>query len=93
MADLNPGQFSEGMVPGGGRRRADISEPEYRKHYGRGWATSSRATEGALDRADMKGEPEAWYDGYSDHAVGRPKHTYLKVRQSGGSIDEYDRGH
>lgn len=47
--------------------------PEYRAAYDRGW----RATPGALERADDRGEPGAWYDGYQDNAAGRPKWTLM----------------
>ncbi len=51
-------------------------ETQNRKDYARGWLSSSRTLEGTLERADMRGEPAAWYDGYMDEAVGRPKwHT------------------
>jgi len=45
--------------------------------YRRGWAASARASDGALDRADSRGEPDAWYDGYLDNAVGRPMYHTL----------------
>jgi len=44
--------------------------------YRRGWAASERAGDGALDRADGRGEKDEWYDGYMDHAVGRPKYFH-----------------
>lgn len=47
--------------------------PQYRAAYNRGWKTSERASDGALDRADSRGEPDAWYDGYLDSATGREK--------------------
>jgi hypothetical protein len=47
--------------------------PEYRKAYLRGWRASARVADGALDRADRRGEPDAWYDGYHDEAAGREK--------------------
>jgi len=54
-----------------------VDTPEYRGHYNRGWETSQKASlkgiDGALERADNRGEPEAWYDGYTDYAVGRKK--------------------
>lgn len=43
------------------------------KDYNRGWRASQGGSETALDRADMRGESMAWYDGYMDDAVGRPK--------------------
>ncbi len=52
---------------------ADPSEPDYNKHYHRGWGASVRGSDGTLDRADGRGEHEAWYDGYYDHATGRSK--------------------
>jgi hypothetical protein len=50
--------------------------PEYRGHYQRGWRAShgyGTSEISPLERADLRGEPGAWYDGYTDYAVGRPK--------------------
>lgn len=47
--------------------------PEYRAAYRRGWDTGQRGADGALDRADRRGEPHAWYDGYMDAATGRER--------------------
>ena len=60
--------------------------PENRKHYDRGWKasgglpTQSEMNGGPsrLERADDRGEHEAWYDGYMDYAVGRGKYHSLK---------------
>ena len=46
----------------------------YRSAYRRGWAASARASEGALERADDRNEPPAWYDGYLDYAAGRDRY-------------------
>lgn len=43
------------------------------KSYNRGWQAGHRAADMALDRADDRGEPEPWYDGYLDAAAGRDK--------------------
>jgi len=43
----------------------------YRAAYQRGWLAARRV--GALERADDRGEPDAWYDGYLDNAAGREK--------------------
>jgi hypothetical protein len=54
------------------RRKAD---KEYGRHYRRG-VTASRNFRGGgygkspLERADDRGEPDAWYDGYMDHSKG-----------------------
>lgn len=45
----------------------------YKADYNRGWKTSAQAADGALSRADTRGEPHAWYDGYDDMATGRAK--------------------
>jgi hypothetical protein len=47
--------------------------PQYRKAYERGWQTNERGADGALDRADFRKEPEAWFDGYYDAGAGRDK--------------------
>lgn len=45
-------------------------EREYRKQYNRGWLASQRPNHStALERADDRGEPTAWYDGYEDYAI------------------------
>lgn len=57
--------------------RADIAKmtPDairlYKKNYQRGWRASGGEM-GALDKADMRNESNAWYDGYYDYA-SRPK--------------------
>jgi len=45
--------------------------PEYRKAYRRGWKAGNSSAYGSLDNATMRGEPDAWYDGYMDKAIGR----------------------
>lgn len=51
-------------------------DPDYAKHYKRGRAASVRFGRSSgsglspLERADSRGEPNAWYDGYMDHANG-----------------------
>lgn len=49
------------------------ADKEYGAHYRRGRAASKRGTgrgygPSPLERADNRGEPDAWYDGYHDHA-------------------------
>lgn len=53
-------------------------DPEYVKAYNRGWNTSNRPCSErggwtSLDLADKRGEPDAWYHGYSDLATGEGK--------------------
>lgn len=67
MTDLNPDQFP---LP--------EPTPEQKKHYNRGWASSKRG--GGLERADARGEPEHWYDGYTDYAIGLEKGHSLRCR-------------
>ncbi len=55
--------------------------PSYTAAYLRGWNAAERGSEGALDRADMRNEPDAWYDGYADSAAGRAKYTLRTVRR------------
>lgn len=58
------------------RARSEGPDPQYKIDYQRGWTASCRAANSTLDRADSRGEPRAWYDGYLDRAAGRPKwHT------------------
>lgn len=44
-----------------------------RKAYRNGWQASARdgGDNGALERADARGVPTAWYLGYEDYAAGR----------------------
>lgn len=58
------------------QRAAAVRErdPDYdRASYSRGWTAGERCGDGCLDRADARGEVDAWYDGYLDSAVGRYK--------------------
>ena len=60
--------------------------PENRRHYSRGYAASGRRPTqielnggpSQLERADDRGEPSAWYDGYMDYATDRPKFHSLE---------------
>lgn len=74
------------------RMRAESAQGEQEKaerhHYRRGWASSARAAESdsyssPLERADFKGEPRAWYEGYHDHAGDRPKYHALTCPKGG----------
>jgi hypothetical protein len=59
----------------------DGVDPEYRKHYNRGWKSRN------LEGGDARNEPESWYDGYFDNAAGREKfHTY-HCRRNGGCFE------
>lgn len=49
-----------------------MDKPTYTKHYSRGWK-AERSSDDALERGDQRSENRAWYDGYHDSAVGRPK--------------------
>lgn len=49
------------------------------KSYRRGWRSSYEYGGESIydtprDRADSRGEPEEWYDGYSDQEYGMPKY-------------------
>lgn len=51
------------------------------KSYRRGWKasqdyTGGNAYETPMDRADGRGEPDEWYDGYSDNSQDMPKYHY-----------------
>jgi hypothetical protein len=59
----------EEFATGNGTYRG-LTKPDYTKHYNRGWGATS---EMALENADNRGEHPAWYDGYTDNAVGRSK--------------------
>lgn len=50
-----------------------IAGAEYRTAYNRGWKAGLNTGSFTLDRADTRGEPDAWYDGYYDQAAGREK--------------------
>jgi hypothetical protein len=61
----------------------------YRKHYNRGWRSSQGTADGALDRADSRNEPDAWYDGYLDYAAGRQKYHSQQCRAGGIECSEH----
>jgi hypothetical protein len=73
------------------RKTAAMSEQDKarRGHYQRGWRASERAAywngegESALERADWKNEPHAWYQGYHDNGSGRPKFHSLDCPGTG----------
>ena len=49
-------------------KRVKEEQPDYdRDAYTRGWNSRN------LDNGDARGEPEEWYDGYTDKACGREK--------------------
>lgn len=50
-----------------------VLPPEYKKDYERGWRAGASGSMTALERADGRNEPSAWYDGYLDYATGREK--------------------
>lgn len=69
----------------------------YKKAYLRGWRTSQKGSQNsALDNADGRGEPGAWYDGYHDYADSRPKWTLMnfdsaeayEASLAGGEFDD-----
>lgn len=63
------------------REVTDINGKPYDvRSYRRGW-TASQEERGSgwvtpLDRADLRGEPNEWYDGYSDHSQGNKRYHY-----------------
>lgn len=57
-----------------GQAEGDLVKAYDVASYRRGWSASERASEGALERADMRNEPNEWYDGYMDFAAVRPKY-------------------
>jgi hypothetical protein len=66
---------------------------EYKGHYNRGWKASQGGGDGVtspLERADMRGEPGPWYDGYMDYAADRPKWSHLEARRKGIDISELE---
>lgn len=62
-------------------------DPDYVRHYNRGWKASSNPNAIApLDAADRRGEPDAWYDGYSDYGCNRPKWTRTPDNTGPGDV-------
>lgn len=55
--------------------KAATDVEQRRRDYERGWNASRRNAN--LDHADYRGEPDAWYEGYGDHATGRAKWSAL----------------
>jgi hypothetical protein len=61
--------------------------PNYSRDYSRGWrASANPKTESPLEDADMRGERDAWYDGYSDHACDMPRY-HSAICDKGSSCD------
>ena len=63
----------------GARRVLTDAEREYTGHYNRGWGSSEGASNSSndyspLEAADVRHEPDGWYDGYLDYATDRPKY-------------------
>ena len=50
----------------------NMDDAQYKRDYERGWKASKNGGDG-LERADDRQESEAWYDGWSDYSVDRPK--------------------
>lgn len=48
-----------------------VTTPEYRRAYERGWKDSVGCC--GMDAADLRGEPDAYYQGYLDYAADREK--------------------
>ena len=46
---------------------------QYKSDYNRGWRAGHNTGSFTLERADMRNESDAWYDGYFDAAAGRSK--------------------
>jgi len=64
----------------GRRRRAYLTTgdtPHHRLKYDQGYSASEnygsyRGEHSPLEEADLRGEPDSWYQGYMDHATDRP---------------------
>lgn len=54
------------------------NDPAYKKDYERGWKAGAGRND--LTRADKRGEPPAYYDGFSDRSIGVPKWTRADER-------------
>ena len=78
-------------------RHLDPLSQEYARDYNNGWRASERYLLSdsyqvltPLERADQRNVPNAWYDGYHDHAADRPKWTYQQARLAGfDSAEDY----
>jgi len=57
--------------------------PAYRAAYRRGWKAGNSNAYGSLDNAMSRGEPDAWFDGYSDKAIGREMWHSLTCQSHG----------
>jgi hypothetical protein len=73
IAGEAPAAPAAGEVPQAPPARAKMDDEQYRRDYDRGWRTSKTGGADSLERGDARGEPEAWYDGWSDYSVDRPK--------------------
>ena len=75
MATQVGSQFSDPDDPSVANQARAKADKDYGRHYRRGVAASKRFSSGSaysspLERADNRGEPDAWYDGYHDHSRG-----------------------
>lgn len=67
-----------------------IATPQEKADYARGWRSSSTGVGGndggptKLERADMRGERAAWYDGWEDFACDRPRGHSLRCADRNG---------
>jgi hypothetical protein len=71
---MSPAPTADTPAP---RKRDD---PQYRADYERGWNASRRNAD--LERADARGESDAFYDGFTDHRIGEPKWTGADKREA-----------
>lgn len=75
-----------GTMPAGFVARED--RPEYRKNYFRGWqAAKVNNPKNGLEQADVRGEPDAWYDAWGDYVASEEK--FFTARRS--DAEEADR--
>lgn len=78
-------------------RVLDPHGAEYTTSYNAGWRAGLSYTEvGGLNptqRADRRNVPDAWYDGYADADLGRPKWSARTARRRGhGNVEPEDFG-
>lgn len=68
-----------------------MTDPQYRKAYNRGWKAAQNPKETSqgspLERADLRGESQAWYDGYYDYAADRERWETARARDAADAAD------
>ena len=72
-------QSAKSEAAGTPAKLARRDDPVYKRDYNRGWKRRGSGVND-LTSADRRGEPDAFYDGFSDRSIGMPKWTRADER-------------